>query len=282
MPFNHIYILDILFFYKMESFKFMLAPIEDMTSNALRSICHKYGADITFTEMVRFGSLSTNNASSWERITLKDKTPTVIQIIGHKEYDLKKFLSKFEPTPGFLGFNLNLGCPAPNVVNTGAGCAMVKRINKTRTLVNIIKKKKYGVSIKLRLGLNEFEKKKKVYLNLINSINASFFVVHARHGKQSYNEPADFSVYQECVETGKKIIANGDIKTVEQIESLKKIGVNGAMIGRLAILNPAIFNQLKGIASPPLDKVIKEYTELTEKFDEPFRYRKNILKRNKV
>lgn len=271
-----------MFIYNMSEFKLMLAPIEDMTSNAFRTICHKYGADITFTEMVRFESLAKNNKTSWDRIILKDKTPAVIQIIGHKEIFLKKFLSKFEPNQGFIGFNLNLGCPAPNFVNNGVGCAMVKRISKTKALIDIIKKKGYGASIKLRLGLNQFEKDKKAYIRLIKNVNANSFIIHARHGNQSYNIPADFSIYQECVDTGKTIIANGDINSKKQIDFLKKIGVNGAMIGRSAILDPSIFNKLKGLPYPKIEVILAEYVKLADKFDEPFRYRKNVLKRRIV
>jgi len=262
----------------MENFTYMLAPIEDMTGNAFRSICHKYGADLTFTELVRFGSLAKKNNTTWQRIILKDETPTVIQLIGHRDIFLKKFLSMFERQPGFKGFNLNLGCPAPNFVNHGVGCAMVKRVSKTKKLVNIIKDAGFSVSIKMRLGLNQYEKERKAYLNLIDAVDADFFVVHARHGKQSYAEPADFSVYEECVKTGKTIIANGDIKTKEQIDFLKSVGIKGAMIGRAAILEPSIFNKLKGISSPPLETIFKEYEALAAKFDEPFRYRKNIMK----
>jgi len=43
----------------------------------------------------------------------------------------------FEKQPGFNGFNFNLGCPAPNFVNHGVGCAMIKRVSKTKKLVNI-------------------------------------------------------------------------------------------------------------------------------------------------
>ena len=263
----------------MKDFVFMVAPLEDMTSNAFRTVCYRYGADLTFTELVRFESLAKNNKSTWDRIIFHDETPTVIQLIGHKEQFLKKFLSMFEPQPGFEGFNLNLGCPAPNFVNFGAGCAMVKRVSKTKKLVEVIKDRGYKASIKLRLGLNRFEKERKVYLNLIDGVDADFFVVHARHGQQSYNEPADFSVYADCVKTGKSIIANGDIKTKEHIESLKSIGVRGAMIGKPAVLDPSIFNKLKGLSCPSADVMIKEYTILTEKYDEPFRYRKNVLKR---
>ena len=224
-------------------FWYMLAPLEDMTDTSFRTLCHKYGADLTFTELVRFESLAKNNKPSWQRITLTDETPTVILLIGAKEYFLKKFLKMFEPQKGFQGFDLNLGCPAPNFVNNGTGAAMIKRINHTRTLVNIMRDNGYFTSIKMRLGLNQYEKKKKAYLNLINAVNADYFIVHARHGKNTYHDKADWSVFPECVKTGKAIIANGDIKTKEDVEKLKEMGLAGAMIGRAAIKNPGIFSK---------------------------------------
>ncbi len=89
------------------------------------------------------------------------------------------------------------------------------------------------------------QKEKKVYLNLIKELDVDFFIVHARHGKETYKNPADFSVYEGCVKTNKVIIANGDIKTKEQIDYLKSIGVKGAMIGQAALKNPNIFNEIK-------------------------------------
>ncbi len=56
--------------------------------------------------------------------------------------------------------------------------------------------------------MNKFEKEKKVYLNLINEVDADFFIVHARHGQETYEDPVDSSVYEECVKTNKIIIAN--------------------------------------------------------------------------
>jgi tRNA-dihydrouridine synthase len=50
------------------------------------------------------------------------------------------------------------------------------------------------------------------------------------------------------------------------------------MIGRKAVNNPAIFNELKGLKSPNLEIIKKEYLELSEKYDAPFKYRKNVLK----
>jgi tRNA-dihydrouridine synthase len=262
-----------------KEFVLMSAPLEDTTDGVFRNLAHKYGADLTFTEMTRIESLSRANKSTWDKISIPDMTPTQIQLVGANEVSLKRFLKSYEPEGGFLGFNFNLGCPSPHIVNQGYGCAMIKRISKVRKLVAIIKDQDYPCSIKTRLGMNKFEKDKKVYLNLIDAVDADFFIVHTRHGKEHYETPADHSVLSECVKLGKKIIANGDIKTVSQIELLKKMNVNGAMIGRAAIRDIAIFDRLKGKIAPSAEELREEYTLLAEQMNSRFKYRDNILKR---
>jgi tRNA-dihydrouridine synthase B len=262
----------------MKGFMYMLAPLEDITGNAFRNICHKYGADLTFTELARIDGLARGNESTIRRITLRDSTPTVIQFLGSKEGQFGKFLKDYEPCPGFIGFNLNLGCPSPQVIALGQGSAMVKRISKVKKIMGVFKDFGYRPSIKMRLGLNQYEKERRAYLNLIDAVDPEYFIVHARHAAQRYEEPADFSVYEACVKSGKAIIANGDIKTVEQIDYLKSIGVKGAMIGRKAVIDPCIFNRLKGKACPEQSQVMTEYMALSEKYGEPFKYSKNFSK----
>ncbi len=228
----------------MKDFKLMLAPMEGRTKPEFRELCYKKGADVTFTEMARISALARGNKSTLEKIKIPKPIPTYIQIIGSNEKELTKFLETFKAPKGFLGFNLNLGCPSLNMVQKGLGCALIKRISKVKKLVKIIQDHGFGASIKLRLGLNTFEKQKKTYLNLIKEVDADFFIVHARHGKETFENPADFKIYKDCVKTNKNIIANGDIKTKKQINYLKSIGLKGAMIGRAALNNADIFSEL--------------------------------------
>jgi len=260
-------------------FIYMLAPLEDTSDNALRTLCHRYGADVTFTEMAYTLSLAHNNQSTLSRTQLYDDTPTWIQITGSQDNNLKRYLAHFEPRKGFLGFNFNVGCPSPHIIRNGLGCAMIKRVSKMKKLVAIVKEYGYHVSIKMRLGMNKFEREKKVYLNLIDAVDVDFFAVHARYGAQTYEDPADYSAIIECVKTGKPIIANGDIIDKGQVEYLQSQGVKGVMIGRAAVFNPAVFNLLKGKAVPPIEQLKQEYLELSDRFQSPFKYQKNVLKR---
>lgn len=223
----------------------MLAPMEKTTDAAFRTLCYQNGADLTFTEIARVGNLARGKKGELETIALSDSTPTQIQLAGAKLVDYEKFLSSFSPSHGFKGFNLNLGCSAPFFLQQGIGAAMVKRVTRTKDIVKMIQDAGYECSIKMRLGETEYEKKRGAYLNIIQNVDASFFAVHARIAMQTLKQPADFSVYSKCVETGKKIVANGDIKTKEQVRSLKESGLYGAMIGRAAKVNPKIFLELK-------------------------------------
>ena len=226
-------------------FQLMLAPMEKVADAKFRTLCFQNGADLPFTEIARVANLARGKKGELALIQIPDSTPTQIQLAGAKLPEYEKFLSSFSPACGFRGFNLNLGCSSPAFLRQGIGAAMVKRVKRTQDIVSLITHAGFECSVKMRLGENEYEKKHGAYLNLIQNVEASFFAVHARTANQKLDDPTDDSVYALCVKTGKKIVANGNIRTKEQIASFKALGLYGAMIGRAAHVNPAIFKELK-------------------------------------
>ena len=46
----------------------MMAPLEDTTDNALRELCFRHGADLTFTPMARLSGLVRRNKSTEKKI----------------------------------------------------------------------------------------------------------------------------------------------------------------------------------------------------------------------
>ena len=251
-------------------FRFMLAPLEGYSDGVLRTLCHRHGADLTFTEMAHVESFLRGNRQALEKITVHDSTPVQIQLLTGKEEHLDTFLSGFEPFPGFDGFNLNLSCPSPEVIRRGKGAAMIKRATKTGRLVSIIHGYGYRASLKMRLGTNAYEKSQKVYLNSLSGIDADLFVVHAKTASQESVEVDDYSVFPECIEAahGIPVIANGGIDSAEKVKLLRDMGVGGVMIGRAALSNPAIFDVLRnelGFNVP--EKVIQGVNELKVEYD---------------
>jgi tRNA-dihydrouridine synthase B len=258
---------------------FMLAPMEDITDNAFRELCFRHGADLTFTALTRLSGLAARDGNTEKKIELLNGIPTQVQLAAQREGDLKSFLGRFEPAKGFSGINFNIGCPSPQYVRQGLGCAMMKRLSKLYRLVRIVKNHGYPCSVKMRLGMNLFEKQRKLYLNVIKGVDADFFIVHARHGAEHYGAPPDYSVFPDCVATGKDIIANGNIDSAEKVALMRDMGVKGVMIGRAAVRDPGIFGRLKGFEEPGTVALRNEYALLADKYGVVNKYRSNVMKR---
>jgi tRNA-dihydrouridine synthase len=238
--------------------------------------------------MAHVESFLKKNKVSLEKIKPRDATPVQIQILSSNEGKLDRFLSSFKLFDGFMGFNLNLNCPSKDVIRQGKGAAMVKRTAKTVRLVSLIRDYGHPVSVKIRLGLNQFEKNNKLYINNLEGVNPDFFVVHAKHAAQSSSEKEDHSVYPECVEAarGIPVIANGGIRTSKTVRSLQEMGVGGVMMGRSAMRNPAIFDLIKnelGVNNPPkliptIDDLKREYNDIYGAIGGSEKYRSRFLK----
>ena len=266
----------------------MLASLEGYSDSVFRTLCFRHGADLTFTEMAHVESFLRRNRISLMKIEPRDTTPVQIQILSSSEEKLGRFLSGFRPFDGFRGFNLNLSCPSKEVIRRGKGAAMVKRAAKTARLVETIRDHGYPVSVKIRLGLNQYEKDNKLYLNNLGGVDPDFFVVHAKHAAQRSDEREDNSVYTECVDAarGIPVIANGGINTPEIVKELMGMGVSGVMMGRPALGNPAIFDEMKNalghnepaIPVPNIQELRQEYREIYEEIGGSEKYMSRLLK----
>jgi tRNA-dihydrouridine synthase len=260
--------------------KLWLAPLEGVSDCAFRTLCFNHGADLTFTEMIRVDSLVRRNKATLALLDLKNAVPTGIQLLAVKPATVQEFVKQFSSfsfhTPP-QQINLNCGCPSPDVIKQGGGAALVKRVQRLQELVTIFRKLSLPVTLKIRLGLNDYEKKHKVYLNLIKTVDADAFIVHARHARQSSHEPADWNVFEECLATGKTIIPNGDIAEKEDVAFFQKLGVKEVMIGRAAVCNPSVFQYLKGKERVSIQHLREEYVQLCEEYPNHPKYKENVL-----
>ncbi len=271
----------------MALFSYMLAPLEGYSDGVLRTLCHNHGADLTFTEMAHVESFLKGNKPALAKIEAPDSTPVQVQLLTGREDQLERFVEGFKPFPGFKGFNLNLSCPSMDVIRHGKGAAMVKRGAKTQRLVSIIQGYGYAASVKLRLGINEYEKRNKLYLNSLGGVEADLFIVHAKTAAQESGEPEDYSVFPECVEAagGAPVIANGGIDSSDKVKTLMEMGVAGVMIGRGALCNPAVFDALKnelGVNEPrrtvpSIGELAREYDSLHKRLHGQESYRDSFL-----
>jgi len=258
--------------------KLWLAPLEGVSDCAFRTLCYRYGADMTFTPMIRVDALVRGNKATMQLLDLHNDTPTGIQLLAVKPATLQQFVKEFKDSGmNPVSFDLNCGCPSPDVIRGGGGAALIKRTKRLNELITILNRLGKPVSIKMRLGLNSYEKEKKVYLHVLKEVEADHFIIHARHARQTSREPADWKVFEECVATGKHIIPNGDIGTKQDIDFFRRLGIKEVMIGRAAVRNPCVFNWLKGDEQVAMKDIRKTYGTLSAKYHSQPSFKKTVL-----
>lgn len=256
---------------------FLLAPLESVSDCAFRRLCWEQGAAFTFTEMVRARGIVRNNKSTLDLIDSFDpEVPTGLQLLVTNEAELQSALDTVERLaatthPHFQNLravDLNFGCPSPEVIQIGAGPAMLKRRAKLELIFAALagwKKRTTlpigAVGAKIRLGLHGGEQAAKVFLPVVDLANQhlDYLTIHARHAREQSKDVPSWSAIREAKQRAKvPIIGNGNVFGRAEWERLfQKTQCDGALIARGAIRSPWIFRALRqaGPQEPSADEL---------------------------
>jgi len=225
-----------------------LAPLAGYTDLPFRSVVKKFGADLTFSEMLSANALQHNSKKTFKMLEKSElETPYIVQIAGSDLLAIRDAVEILNDIEGIDGIDLNCGCPVPKVVSQSSGSSLLLDLPRLAKTLETIKKysNKQYTSAKVRLGFNE--KIPKEIAKTVEGSGVDFLSVHGRTRAGAYKAKVDYEaigIMQETVSI--PVLANGDIDSYEKAMEVKKItGCNSLMIGRGAIGNPWIFYQLK-------------------------------------
>jgi tRNA-dihydrouridine synthase B len=242
-----------------------LSPMEDVTDFAFRTICKRMGADLLYTEFTSSEALIRDiyRAREKARITESER-PIAIQIFGSREESLENAVKVVEEfKPDFI--DINCGCWVKNHVKRGEGAALLRDLDKFKTVVkSVVNAAKLPVTVKTRLGWDQDDIVILDAARMLEDLGVAALAVHCRTRSQGHKGEADWSWLAKLKKTVSiPIIGNGDIKTPQDAKRMFETGCDGVMIGRGAIENPWIFDQIKhylrrGTAcrAPPIEERI--------------------------
>jgi nifR3 family TIM-barrel protein len=231
-------------------FPLLLAPMEDVSDPPFRALCKKHGADLMFTEFISSEGLIRDAIKSKKKLDIFDyERPIGIQIFGGDEEALAMATEIVDATGPDL-VDINFGCPVKKVVCRGAGAGVLKDVNlMVRLTQAVVKSTKLPVTVKTRLGWDERSINILEVAERLQDVGISALSIHGRTRAQMYKGNADWTLIAKVKENPRihiPIFGNGDIDSPEKaFEYRNKYGVDGIMIGRAAIGNPWIFNQIK-------------------------------------
>ena len=235
---------------EIKEYPLILAPLEDITDLPFRLICKQKGADLMYTEFISSEGLIRDAQKSVIKLELMDEErPMGIQIFGH---DINSMIRATEiagqARPDLI--DLNFGCPVRKVTNKGAGAAMLLNVPKMIEITRaVVKATRIPVTVKTRLGWDEQSKNIAEVAEQLQDTGIAALTIHGRTRAQLYRGLADWTLIGEVKNNPRisiPIIGNGDITGPEvAMEMRNRYGVDGLMIGRAAVGNPWIFNEIR-------------------------------------
>ena len=223
-----------------------LAPMAGITDNAFRRVCKLYGAGLVCTEMVSSKGLFYNDDKTKLLLDTRDeKRPISMQIFGSDEESMA-YAAKYVSEKADI-LDINMGCPAPKVVKNGDGSKLLQDLDLVSKITKtVVQNSKVPVSVKMRIGWDSKSIVAVDAAKIIEKAGASMITVHGRTREEYYSGTANWDKIKEVKNAVNiPVIGNGDIKSKEDaLNIFKQTGVDGIMIGRAAIGNPWIFEEI--------------------------------------
>jgi len=213
----------------------------------MRVIARYGGPDVYWTEYFRVYA-----ASHLDKWILKSITenptgrPVVAQIIGNDIPALVRMAKLLQKYP-VAAIDLNLGCPAPIVYRKCAGGGLLREPDKIDAILGAMRDAvTIPFTVKTRLGFespDEFD----ALLNVFAKHPIDLLTVHARTVKQMYRPGVHYDLIARAARELKcPVLANGNVHSAGQAKQLlAETGARGLMIGRGAIRNPWLFDQIR-------------------------------------
>ena len=224
----------------------LLAPMAGITDRPFRVVCEEFGPGLVCTEMVSSKGLFYDDKKTDLLLNMKDeKRPVAVQIFGNDVEAMKyaaKYVSEFADI-----IDINMGCPAPKVVKNGDGSKLLLNLPLVEEIVTeVVKVSKVPVTIKMRKGWDSEHVVAVEAAKIIERAGASAITIHGRTRDEFYSGEADWDIIKKVKQSVNiPVIGNGDVKSKEDaLKMFETTGVDGIMIGRAALGNPWIFNEI--------------------------------------
>ena len=226
----------------------VLAPMAGVTNSAFRTIAKELGAGLVVMEMVSDKGIQYNNEKTLHMLHIDEgENPVSIQLFGSDEDSLARAAEFIQENTKTDIVDINMGCPVNKIVKNEAGAMWLKDPDKIYSIINKVQSVlDIPLTVKMRTGWSDPS------LAVENALAAeaagvSALAMHGRTREQMYTGHADLETLHKVAQALTKIpfIANGDIRTVQDAKQrIEEVGADAVMIGRAAMGNPYLFNQI--------------------------------------
>ncbi len=207
------------------------------------------GADLYYTEYFRVHATSRLEPWILESITQNPTArPVIAQMIGNDIAALVRTAKELQQH-SIAAVDLNLGCPAPVVYRKCAGGGLLREPKRVDAILGALRDAVAApvkFTVKTRLGFDSpsvFEE----LLPIFAKHSIDLLTVHGRTVAEMYRSEVHYDFIARAVTVLPcPVLANGNVYSAAKAEEvLRFTGAKGLMIGRGAIRNPWLFQQIR-------------------------------------
>lgn len=239
------------------------APLAGITDKPFRKILRQFAPDIPLmTEMISCHSLVEKHKNCRRNFDRYDDEGSIGTQIFGADANLMAQAAKILQDYGATWIDINMGCPVPKVAtHAKAGAFLMCDHRLAGKIIKAVSGAvEIPVSIKTRLGWDENHKDWQDLIRVAADNGAKFAILHGRTRAQGFFGSAELATKPTLPIP---VIANGDIKTVEDMNRMQKLGYDGAMIGRAMLGRPWIFGELAELNNKPknVGKIVLQHLD---------------------
>ena len=226
----------------------VLGPMAGITSSGYRDFMKPFGVAVSVSEMVSDMGLIYDNENTNKYVIYPDNHPTGVQLFGHDPENIvkaAKLALKLNPNIDF--FDLNMGCPVPKVVNSGAGSSLLKDPKLCGQIVRRLKEEiSIPITAKIRLG---WDNNSINFLEVVKELEdggVDMIAIHARTRKEMYLGSPHFELVKNLrSKMSVPLVISGNIYTLDDAIKAKDItGADAIMVARGGVGNPWLVKQI--------------------------------------
>ncbi len=247
----------------------VLAPLAGIGNWFVRLQAKRYGAGLAVSEMVSSHAIHYGNRKTLDELLVvhpdeRAGGPVSIQLFG-QDPEIMRSAAAVAAARGADLIDLNMGCPVPKVMKTGAGAALIRDPDAAVAVARAAAEGSgLPVTVKLRAalqpgGVEGFELARR----LVEDAGVAGLSFHPRSAAVRHKGTPDYELAARLVaDLPVPVIVSGGMEGAEHIRAVfESTGCAAVMLARGALGNPWLFAQVLGrrTEEPTREEIVDEW-----------------------
>ena len=256
--------------------KTFLAPLAGVTNLPFRLLVKECGCGVVCSEMVSAKGIFYNSEKTLDLLSSKkEEQPLSVQLFGSDPDTMAKGAKVIQDLNIADIIDINFGCSVKKVVKQGAGVALMKDPELSKTILTAIRKEiDLPLTIKIRSGWDHSGQQAFEITKIAQDAGVDAIIIHPRTASQGFKGKANWKLIKKLKQQlSIPVIGNGDINRVEDAQKMiAQTGCDAVMVGRAAMKNPFLLSQIDdflvtGSYKPPSNyDIFRTMERLTEMY----------------